>query len=699
MIWARLLAGGPVNPQRLFGELKRRNVYRVAIAYGVVAWLLIQIATQVFPFFEIPSWCVRLVVLVIACAFPLALICAWAFELTPEGLKRTDEVAPAKSITRSTGRKLDFVIIAVLLLVIAVFAYQRFTSAHRASATSLDVPEKSIAVLPLENLSDDKENAFFADGLQDDILTSLAKIRDLKVISRTSVMGYRGNATPHLPAIGQALRVANVLEGSVRRERDRVLVNVKLIDARNDRQVWAERYERDLADVLTLQGELAREIATALRATLSPEEKARMETKPTNNPQAYVLYLQAREYQTRVSALLADLQTAEQIYEQALRVDPNFALAHARLSDTASRIHHWFQPTDAYKTKARLEAEKSLELQPDLGEGHVALALCFYWGAGDYNNALREFQAAARALPNNAEIGLYTASIARRQGRWSESLAAFRSAQELDPRNAQLALQIANLYLFLRDWPAAAQAWDRVVELQPGVLYPRRFRAYLDVLWKGDTTSSRSVLASLPSGVDAEGLITLERWNLSLIERDFDAAERAVAECRVDSIPAVSGPPLPKSFLEGCISLARGDAAGARTSLEAARSHFERELLAAPEDATRHAYMGLVDAYLGRNEEAIHEGRRATELKPESKDALDGAQIAGFLALIYARTGETEQALALIRRLLATPGAVDNFVESITLNDLRLRWEWDPLRNDPRFQKLIAGAEPATIHK
>ncbi|MDP9292704.1 MAG: hypothetical protein M3O82_10135 [Verrucomicrobiota bacterium] len=559
-----------------FAELKRRNVYKVAIAYGVVSWLIIQIATQVFPVFEIPNWATRLVVILLLLGLPVALILAWAYELTPEGIRRTEEVAPEKSITRSTGRKLDFVIIGVLLAVIVVLVFQR----QRAVQPSLSqaVPEKSIAVLPLENLSDEKENAFFAEGIQDDILTSLAKIRDLKVISRTSVMAYRGNTTRNLREIGRALGVANVLEGSVRRAADRVLVNVQLIDARNDRHLWAEHYDRTLADVLTLQGELATEIATALRAKLSPDEKARVEARPTDNADAYVFYLHAREYQTRQSALLSDLQTAEQFYEQALQLDAKFALAHARLSETVSRIHHWFEPTDARKSKARREAEESLRLRPDLGEGHVALGLCFYWGAGDYENALREFAVARQALPNNAAIELYTSSIRRRQGHWSEALASFQSAQRIDPRNAELALQIANLYFFLRDWPAAAQAWDRVVALTPDVLYPRRFRAYVELLWKSDATYSKTVLASVPAGVDPEDLVTLERWNVALMERDFAAAERAVAACRVEAIPAVSGPPLPKSYLEGCIALARGDKLRAHTSFELARSSFDSEL-------------------------------------------------------------------------------------------------------------------------
>ena len=272
-----------MNPKNFFVELRRRNVYRVAVAYAIVAWLLIQIATQTFPFLEIPNWCVRLVIVLLALGFPVALILAWAYELTPDGIKRADEKPPHELITGHSGRQLNGLIIGVLVCAVLFLLYQRFGPQAPAGA-----PEKSIAVLPFENFSDDKENAFFADGIQDDILTSLAKIHELKVISRTSVMPYRGATKGNLPKIAQALGVVNVLEGSVRKGGNRVVVSVQLIDARNDRHLWAKRYDRPLADSLGLQGELAAEIAAELRATLSPEEKGLVETKPTENPDAYV---------------------------------------------------------------------------------------------------------------------------------------------------------------------------------------------------------------------------------------------------------------------------------------------------------------------------------------------------------------------------------------------------------------------------
>ncbi|MEY2558758.1 MAG: hypothetical protein QOE34_2183, partial [Verrucomicrobiota bacterium] len=308
-----------MNLGNFFAEMRRRNLYKVAVAYGIVSWLVIQVATQVFPFFEIPAWCVRLVVVLLLLGFPIAMILAWAYELTPEGIKRTEDVPAEKSVVRKTGRKLDALLIVVLLCVIGYLVFQRF---HRNEAA--ERMEKSIAVLPFDNFSDEKDNAFFADGIQDDILTSLAKIHDLKVISRTSVMPYRGAARNNLRQIAETLGVAHVLEGSVRRGGNRVVVSVQLIDARNDRHIWANRYDRPLADSLGLQGELAAEIASELRATLSPEEKVRVETKPTENPDAYVLYLKGRAYESGPDRLFEDYSVAEQLFGEAVQHDPSF---------------------------------------------------------------------------------------------------------------------------------------------------------------------------------------------------------------------------------------------------------------------------------------------------------------------------------------------------------------------------------------
>jgi serine/threonine-protein kinase len=604
-------------------------------------------------------------------------------------------VTPEESI-RHTGRKLNALIIGTLLCAVAFLVYQRF---QRGGSTGLpDAPEKSIAVLPFDNFSDEKENAFFADGIQDDILTSLAKIHDLKVISRTSVMPYRGVGKRSLREIAQALGVVNVLEGSVRSAQNRVVVSVQLIDARNDRHIWANRYDRPLADSLGLQGELAAEIAAELRASLSPEEKARVETKPTENPDAYVLYLKARGYESNPDRLFEDFSVAERLYGEAIQHDPRFALAHARLSATIARIYHWFDSTDDRKTRMKNEAEKALQLNPDLGEGNLALGLYYYWTEANYEKALEEFAVAARALPNDSDISYFTAAIRRRQGRWNENLALLQKTQTIDPGNANVAEELAYTYSFVHDWPEATRRQERWIALAPDSVNAKVLRAYLDFWSKGSTIALKQLLGQIPAGVDPSGLVTRARWDMAMIDRDYPAADRAMTACPLDQFQS-GGQPTPKSFYRGCEALASGDETGARANFEATLTVFEAAVQEAPGNALRHANLGLVYSFLGRREEAIREGHRAVELMPDSKDAVFGPWMRGYLAMIYARVGEAESALPLLENLLASPGPVDYTNCCITQNDLRYRWQWDPLRNNPRFQKLLAEPAPKTIYQ
>jgi TolB-like protein/Tfp pilus assembly protein PilF len=679
-----------LNLQKFLAELKRRNVYRVAVAYGVVSWLIVQIATQVFPFFDIPNWVVRMVVVVLTLGFPIAAILAWAYELTPEGIRREEDIDPAEDIGRGKGRKLDFAIIGGLMLVIALLVYERL---HVRSEAGETIPEKSIAVLPFENLSDDKENAFFADGIQDDILTSLAKISDLRVISRTSVLSYRrGEGSRNLRDIGKALGVANVLEGTVRRDSNRVVINVQLIDAVKDRHLWANRYDRTLDDSLGLQGELASEIASELKATLSPDEKARVETKPTKNAEAYVFYLRANQIARNPDTLLEDYKAAEQLYRQAIALDPNFALAHARLASTRAEIFHFYEPVDSWKTKARSEADIALTLQSNLAEAHLALGQCIYWMDENYEQALAEFDIALHLSPNDASISVLIAAIKRRQGHWQESLDAFERAQKIDPQNPNIARNVVFTNTALRRWPEAARAAERMRAMAPTSLVAKIQSGYIDFWWKGDTRSMKSLLDQVPPGVDPDGVVTACRWEVAMLERDYAAAKRILDASPLKEFSYMNGGAAPKNFFEGCIRLAQGDSDGASKLFEVARPLFEGAVKEAPSNAERHANLGLLYASMDRKEDAIREGRRAVELKPESKDAVDGAIMNCYLALIYARIGEKDLAFPLIERLLRTPGAVDSVDYSITVNDLKFRWEWDPIRKDPRFDRLIAGA-------
>ena len=684
---ARTSSGGTLDPKKFFSELKRRNVYRAAVGYTAVAWLLIQVATQTLPFFDAPSWIIRGIILLLIAGFPVALALAWAFELTPGGIVRAEDAPTDRAVLRETRRKIDMVIIVVLALAVAGLLFDRFRLPRGPELAG--APAKSIAVLPFTNMSEEKENAFFADGIQDDILTNLAKIRDLKVISRTSVMMYRDGAR-NLREIGRALGVAHVLEGSVRRSGNRVKVTVQLIDARDDRHVWAESYDQTISDALTAQGQLATKIASALRATLSPDEKARVERKQTDNPEAYVLYLRARQLEIHPDTLLQDFKAAVQLYSEAIKLDPEFALAHARLSATLARMYHFYEPTPELKERSKAAAREALRLQPNMGEAHYAQALSFYWLDGDYERALDSLRNARRLLPNDSEIGLITAAIARRQGRWKEAIALFQQVEAVDPQNANVVRNLVYTHAAVRDWAKAAQAAARLDALVPNSVGARMQAAYIDFFWKGSVGALERFLDSTPAHVDPDGAVTGARWDAWMIKRDFAAAEAVMRASPLTEFSYLNGHQTPKAYFIGCAALAAGDLARAQQAFEAARPSFEEAVRQAPESATRHANLGLLYAFMGRKEDAIREGRRATELRPESQDALDGTLMSSYLALIYTRVGEHEQALKLIERLLKTPGASDSVHYSVSLQDLRHRWEWDPLRENARFQKLIA---------
>src|SRR5256884_8517538 len=403
-----------------FEELKRRKVYRVAIAYAVGSWALAQGLAQVLPVFDISNSVTRVVIALLLIGFPVALVLAWVFDVTPQGIKATPTIAAPGAHRRRN----------VMMLVatgVIISAAAGFFLLPRASARKID---KSIAVLPFENLSDEKGNAYFADGIQDDILTNLSKIGDLKVISRMSVMSYRGDGVRNAREIGKALGVAALLEGSVRRIGNRVRVNVQLINADNDEHIWAEDYNRELTDVFAIQTDLAQKIVYTLQAKLSPNEKARLDRRPTQDPNAYLLFVQAHDYANRADMFRDTSLKAEPLFEQAIKLDPNFSLAYAGLSMLESWVYHSFDPLPARREKARLNADEALRLQPDLPEGHLALGFSYYYGDRDYQRALGEFEIAKRGLPNEAQAYMAIGAIQRRQGKWIESTANLGTAAE-----------------------------------------------------------------------------------------------------------------------------------------------------------------------------------------------------------------------------------------------------------------------------
>jgi len=652
-----------------FEELQRRKVYRVAAAYIIAAGFIIQIGSAIFPAWELPNWTLRLVVVLLLAGFPIALILAWAYDITPQGIRAT----PAP---RTHRRRNLVILVGIGVIASAVAGFFLFP---RASGRSV---EKSIAVLPFQSLSDEKENAYFADGIQDDILTNLSKIGDLKVISRMSVMSYRGDALRNAREIGKALGVGALLEGSVRRAGNRVRVSVQLINANNDEHIWAEDYDRDLTDVFAIQTDLAQKIASALQAKLSPNEKERLDRRPTQNSDAYLLFIQAHDYANRPEHFRDDSLKAKELFEQAIKLDPKFAAAFAGLSMVESSIYHSFEPTPARREKARLNADESLRLQPDLPEGHLALGFSYYYGDRDYERALAEFEIAKRDLPNDAQAYFAIGAIQRRQGKWAESNTNLEKAAALDPKNLSILFNLAYSYMALRNFEASKKTLDRAIAVAPQSLVTVGLKAYLAVVSRGDLTGAEKQIFSLPADLDSNGLVTWARSWVLMLQRKFPEAFAVVQKFPGETLIIEGTPPLPKAFLEGTIQLLQGDKAKAQPALEHARLVSEQLLREAPDDPGRHAQHGLILAALDRRQEAIAEGKRAVELLPESQDAFDGPKSTAALAQIYAWTGESDEAFRLIDHLLSVPNG-------LAISMLKLDPAWDPLRKDPRFQALI----------
>src|SRR5205085_2825504 len=452
----------PVKIDNFFSELKRRNVYKVAVAYAVVGWLVIQVSSTVLPTFHAPEWVVQTLVMLVALGFPIALVIAWAFELTPEGLKRAEDV----DVAQQKGGKSHawiYVVAVGAAISIALFLLGRYTATNTAGAarteatTGSSIPQKSIAVLPFENLSDDKGAAYFADGIQDEILTKLASIADLKVISRTSTARYKSKPED-LRTVSQQLGVATVLEGSVQKADDKVRVNVQLIDAKADSHLWAKTYDRDIKDVFAVESEVAQEIADALQAKLSPAEASTLAAAPTKDTAAYDLFLKGESQLRAANASLRPESFDQAIawYQQAIARDPNFALAMARLAECRLG-QHWFVETftEAELAEVKKTVEHALALAPDLAQAHVAHGLFYYYGYRQYEQALAEFGRALQLQPNNAQALEYSGYVYRRQGQWQRCLDTLKKSLEQDPRNADVAGNLSQTYCILRMWQDA----------------------------------------------------------------------------------------------------------------------------------------------------------------------------------------------------------------------------------------------------
>ena len=557
--------------------------------------------------------------------------------------------------------------------------------------------DKSIAVLPFRNLSNDPANAFFVEGIEDDIISRLVKIRDLKVISRLSSSRYPAGLQRDLPGIGRSLGVRHVLQGSLRREGNRVLLHVALIDTHDGHELWVDRYDRTLANAITLQGELAGAIADALDATLTSQEKVDVQAKPTGNPGAYVLYLQGRKFDKSPTFAVTDYEEAQALYSQAIALDPGFALAHARRSVTLAYLYRFRGPSEALKRDAHAEVSEALRLDPELGEAHLANGLSYYRIERDFDRALPELEMARRLLPNDTEAESFMAYIHRRRGKWREARAELERARARDPRSVTYAEELYTTGYLLRDWAYATEHINQAEAITPIYSLLRVERALVAVWQSGNLTPLQKVFADLKTYGDPEGTLAWMRWDAAMLARDFETAQAAIDGFPFETLPSVYSGPVPKSYLEGCIALAKGENVRAQPLFEVARPAMEAETIAHPDNALRHARLGLLYAYMGRKADAIREGERAVELTPVSQDAFDGPEQLGNLALIHARVGNDDQAISMIESLLQMPGGVFFYEASMSQWELRLRWQWDPLRSDSRFQKILAGPEPPTV--
>ena len=686
------------NPKSFFGELKRRNVYKVAVAYIVGGWALAQGLAQVLPVFSVPNWVIQLFVLLIILGLPVALCLAWAFELTPEGLRRTEEVDEVAA-ARHKKRAWIYVVVAGAVVSVGLFFLGRYSAINatpRQSDAATGVQQKSIAVLPFENLSDDKQNTYFADGVLDQILTNLAKVSDLRVISHTSVRQYKSGVPRNLREIGKQLGVTHILEGSVRRSGDRLRISAQLIDARTDSQIWADTYDKTAADLFAIQSDLAQSIVAQLQTKLSPQQKAEIEQRPTQDLLAFELYQRAKEIVD--SYLIADdvraaLLSALQSLDQAIKRDPDFVSAYCYIARANGLLYFFdLDPTPKRVLLAEAAVKAALQLRPDSAEAHFAMADFLFRCHRDYDGALKELTIARPGLPNDTAFFILSGYITRRRNNWIQAERDFSDAVALDPRNPNAYNLLADTYNLLRKHFLAAQVYDRVLaagERTPIVFFRRDSAIFNGT---GNSTGLREVLSENP-GMDVGGGQTPVRVWLALIDANFAEAERVLAASPREDFQDIDYSfYYPKTWFEAMIARAEGDSAGATAAFTAARAILEQRLAVKPEHARTLAVLAQVDAGLGRKELAIQEAQHAVDLMPLSKDVYDGALVLEGLAQVYTWTNEPDRAIELLQKLAKMPSYI-NYART------KLYPIWNPLRGDPRFQKIVNSLAPKDQRK
>jgi len=674
-----------MNPKNFFGELKRRNVYKVAVAYGVVAWVLVQITTQVFPFLEVSNSVVRFIIALLACGFPIALVFAWAFETTPEGIKRTEIADAMPQASRPTNKTWIYIIVVGAAISLALFFLGRYT------ASPNDDSNKSIAVLPFRSLSEDKNDAYFADGVQDQILTNLGKVADLKVISHTSVRQYKTGAERNLREIGRQLDVAYIMEGSVRRVGDRLRINAELIDARTDAHIWAETYDRTAADLFAIQSELAESIVTQLKGKLSPQQKAQIEERPTQDMVAFELYIQAKaiiDSYINATDVRAALLQATQSLDEAIKRDPNFVSAYCYAARANDLLFFFdLDPTPDRISLADAAVKAALRLRSDSAEAHFVRADYLFRCKRDYDGALEELAIARPGLPNSTPFFILSGYINRRRNHYPEAERDFSTAVALDPRNPNAYNLLADTFVLQRRFSEAVQVYGRVLAAGEQTPIVRFRQASSSFFGTCDSQPLREILAKVPE-MDVAGGQTPSRVLLALIDGNYPEAEKVLsASPRQDFQDIDFSFYYPKSWYEAMIARAKGDSAGATAAFRKCRAILEQRLVVKPEHARTIAVLAQVDAGLGQKESAVREAEHAIELMPISKDLYDGTLVLEGLAQVYAWSGERDRAIEIVQKLVTMPGYI-NYAR------LKLHPLWSPLRGDARIEKIVNSWAP-----
>lgn len=678
-----------MSASRLIAELRRRHVFRVAAAYAFVAWLVIQIAVATFPALQLPEWAARLVVVICLLGFPVAIALAWAFDVTPQGVVRTDAADEPAMASRGplAGTSLWLALAAGILLGFGAFqAWRAYAPDAPEGASSAD--RKSIAVLPFENVSSDAENEHFADGLHDELLTKLAKIHDLKVISRTSVMEYKGK-TRNLRDIGKALGVATILEGTVRKAGNRVRLSVQLIDTTTDAHLWAETFERELTDVFQIQTAVADEIAQALKLSFSAEERGAVDKQASANPEAYDLYLRARRYGDYFGKQ-EDLRKALELLERAVVLDSGFAEAHGRLAVVSAILYDGIDHRPERLAQSERSIARAHELDPQLPSAHFAKAFNEYWVHKRFEAALADLDRALAREPNYAEALTMRGWLLRRLGRWNEMLAAFTRAVELNPRHPDVLSSAGQAAVWMRRYAEAARYYDRAVAAAPDDLDHAAARAFHEINWHGDLAMLREVVRR----AEATDL-RLRRswaWDLALRENRFDDADRIVAAWPPDQFIGPAGTTNPRSLYLSYHAWLRGDADAARRLAGEARRELEPQIAGRPDAGQFGFSMAITAAFEGDRAAARRWLDAMAEYPRSIRDEVLIKSARGNLVAVLVVLGEHDAALALLDELLADPVGGGNTADAAELevNPVMRRAFGD----DPRLEALIAKHRP-----